>query len=63
MAMDPLFQISDILLHTAVIGKDIIRAIKHALITFTKPGENREQATLWILLPKVWYRIYKSQIL
>ena len=60
MALDWIFQISDVLIYSAVIGKNIIRTIRQALMTFVKPGTYGEQATLWILLRKVWHRIYES---
>ena len=63
MAPDRIFQVSDILIHPYFIGKNIICTIRQALTTFNKPGTYVEQATLLILLRKVWYQIYESRIL
>ena len=55
IALDQISQISDILIYPAIIGKNIIRTIIQALMTFSTPVTYGEQATLWIILHKVSY--------
>ena len=55
IALDQISQISDILIYPAIIGKNIIRTIIQALMTFSTPVTYGEQATLWIILCKVSY--------
>ena len=61
--MDPdrILKLSDVLIYPSIISKNIIRTIRQALTTFAKPGTHEEQATLWIILRKVWHPIYESR--
>ena len=57
IALDQISQISDILIYTASIVKNIVCMIKQALTAFSKPVNYGEQDMLWILLHKVTYWI------
>ena len=63
MDLDRISEVRNVLIYLAVIGKNIIRTIRQALMKFSKPGTHGEQSTLWIIIRKVWYRIYESRIL
>ena len=52
IALDQISQISDILIYTASIVKNIVCMIKQALTAFAKPVTYVEHITLWILLRK-----------
>ena len=63
MTPDHVFKVINILIYPAVIDKNIIHTIRQTLAKNFKPVTNREQASLWILLRRVWFLLYKSRIL